>query len=379
MNKLLISAGATLSAAGLLVAAPAAASTLSFDFQLNSSTEVELSSFLAGRTFSNATVPNSLNATANDVTGSFIVLDDLTQVSDGDIELDDDFIDNLLDGSYMATVESILVEELGLTLDQTLESVDDLFTITEFSGGGVLTSEAIEVVGNPNNPSQFDITYDSETNTITVDGYSNKVATSCFWADCGITADVTYGFGLVIDEFISFTDDLLANPNIALGDETTEIIIGLQRSAAFIQWLAPSLEAITLATVTSTIAANTQFVAADPNGSIDDVSAEVTGGTLTVLATTDGQEEELFVAQYGEEIDTHTTEGLVTVAQLETVKSTPPQASLSVTSKTPVTIAQAFKSSDKEAEAVPEPSIVVGFLGLAVWMAKRSRKQGMVR
>ena len=369
MNKLLIFAGATLSAAGLFAAPPAAASTLSFDFQLNSSTEVELNSlFLAGRTFGDITVPDSLNATASDVTGSFVVIDDLSQVSDGDIELDDDFLESLLDGSYLATVESILVEELGLTLDETLESADDLFTITEFSGSGVLTSDAIEVVGDPNNPSQFDINYNSDTNSITVDGYSNKVATSCLFADCGITADVTYGFGLVIDEFVSFTDDLLANPNIALGDETIETIVGLQSLASLLQLAAPSLEVITLATATSTISANTQFVAADPNGSIDDVSAEVTGGTVTVVATTDGQEEEIFVAQYGEEID----------SVIQMVESTPPQASPTVTPKTPVAIAQAVKTSEKEAEAVPEPSIVVGFLGLAAWMAKRSRKQDLV-
>ena len=259
LNKILVSAGATLSAVGVIAAAPADASTLSFDFQLETSADVELSPFLAGRTLAGITLPDSINVTADEVTGSFIALDDLAQVTDGDIELDYDFISNALDDSYVATLESLLAD-FGLTIEQTLQSIDDIFTVTQFSGNGMLTSESFDLVGDPNNPSPFNVTYNSQANAVVIDGYSNKVAASCFWADCGVTATVSYGVSLVIGEFVSFTGDLLANPNITLSAEATDAISGLQRSALFIQRLAPSLEAINLATVTATVSANTESV-----------------------------------------------------------------------------------------------------------------------
>lgn len=410
LNKILVSAGATLSAVGLIAAAPADASTLSFDFQLEASADVELSPLFAGRTLAGITLPDSINVTADEVTGSFVALDDLAQVTDGDIELNYDFISGALDDSYVAVLESILAD-FGLTVDQTLQSFDDLFNVTQFNGSGILTSESFDVAGDPNNPSPFDINYDNQTNTVVIDGYSNKVATSCFWADCGITATVSYGVSLVIGEFVTFTGDLLANPNISLSDEAVDAISGLQRVASLIQMVAPSLDAINVATVTATISADTEFVAENPNGSADDVSVDVTGGALTVTATTDGQSEELLSMQYPEGAESTAAEKLSepTGTLLTAVETQLPGASLTTTSKASIMpqlsmdaeadvikpavveapssggavvltapspiIASVSKTDDNEAQDVPEPSIVLGFLGTAAWMAKRSRSR----
>ncbi len=369
LNKILVSAGATLSALGLIAAAPADASTLSFDFQLETSTNVELSPLLAGQTFAGMTLPDSIAVTTDEVTGSFITLDNLEQVTDGDIELNYDFISHTLNDSYVATLESVLTG-FGLTVEQTLQSVDDLFTITQFDGGGILTSESIDLADDPNNPSPFDISYDSETNAVVIDGYSNEVATSCFRADCDVTATVSYGVGLVINEFVTFTDDLLANPNINLSDETADAIRDLQRSVSFIQFLIPSLEAINLATVTSTVSADTEFVAANPEGSADDVSVDLTSGALTVTATTDGQQEELFSIQYPEEPESTVAENRPAVEPA----TAQPVVTVMPTAPSPI-IASVSATETNNAQDVPEPSIILGFLGTAAWMAKRSRKQ----
>ncbi|MEM8614189.1 MAG: hypothetical protein AAGF93_19365, partial [Cyanobacteria bacterium P01_H01_bin.105] len=185
MNKTILSAGVALSAIGLVAGTPVQASTLSFNFELDTSAEVELSSLFAGRTLGDITLPDSIDVMAEDVTGSFTVLDDLAQVTDGDIELNYNFLNGAL-SSYEATLDSLL-SSFGFTSEQALQSVDNLFAVTQFSGNGVLTSDSFDVAGNPNNPSPFNLTYNNQTNSVVIDGYSKKVAASCLSANCDIT------------------------------------------------------------------------------------------------------------------------------------------------------------------------------------------------
>ncbi|NEQ55262.1 MAG: hypothetical protein F6K11_34935, partial [Leptolyngbya sp. SIO3F4] len=207
MKKLLISAGAALSAVGLLAVDPAQAGTLTFGFEVDSSLQVTLNPLFAGNTISGVTVPNSLKVTAEDVTGSFTVLDDPAQFNDGSVDLDYDFLDDaLLSSSYTAMVESLL-GNYGFTTSQVVESVDNLFDISSFQGNGVLTSKDFTL---PGNPSVFDISYSNDTNTFTVDGYDTAVAESCLSTTCLLDGSISYGVSLVLSEFITITNDLLS-------------------------------------------------------------------------------------------------------------------------------------------------------------------------
>ncbi len=132
----------------------------------------------------------------------------------------------------------------------------------------------------------------------------------------------------------------------------------------------------------------------------------VTGGALTVTATTDGEQEELFSIQYPEEPASAESWPVVEPTVAPTVKIPPPGASLTITSAAPImpqltmdsetdvkpvtreasssggTIAIATASpivvnvvDTDDAQDVPEPSIILGFLGTAAWMVKQNRKQ----
>lgn len=373
MNKLLISAGVTLSTVSLMAVAPARATTLSFGFQTDTSAEITINPLLTSFDLSDFAIPETIDVSATDVTGSFTALDDITQVTDGDIELGYELIGGLLGDSYNATLDALL-SSLNLTPEQTFETADSLFTVTQFSGSGILTSDSFDVAGDPNNPSPFNVSYNDQTNSVVIDGYSNKVATTCFWSNCGITANVSYGVGVVISELVTLTDDLLTNADIELSAEAIDTIQSLQQSASIIQLLNPSLETLELATVLADVSATTEFISTNPPGSAaDQLSADVTSGALTVSTTTNGQQEQIYSGQYGE-----TTEPTVVAenwGDLEAdaiVKpaSTDPslQASLSF-------IADTQLSTDTgDTQDVPEPSIIVGLLG-AAWAVKQGRRK----
>ena len=378
MNKLLISAGVALSAAGLLVAAPARATTLSFGYQTDTSAKIGINPWLAGLTLDGVTIPETLDVSTTDVTGSFTVFDDITQVTDGDIELGYDVIGGVLGDSYNATLESLL-SGFNLTSEQAIETVDNLFTVTQFSGSGTLTSESFDVAGDPNNPSPFNINYNNQTNTVVIDGYSNKVATSCFLSDCGITANVSYGVGLVISEFVTLTGELLTNANIELSTEASNTIRSLQQSALFIQQLNPSLETLELATVLTNISATTEFVSVNPPGSAaDEPSIELTSGTLVVSAATNGEPEQIYSAQYGETpapaltAENWNTQADTVVKAASVAPSL--QASLTITADTPIVPQLATEADDTQ--DVPEPSILLGVLA-TVWAVKQRPKNSL--
>ncbi|EKU99941.1 hypothetical protein Lepto7375DRAFT_2029 [Leptolyngbya sp. PCC 7375] len=374
LNKIIITAGATLSAIGLIAGAPAHASTLSFNFQLDTSADVGLSPLLTGLTWGGVTLPDSFNIDADDVTGSFIVLDDPDQFTDGEIELGYDLIGAALGNSYEATLDSLL-GDFGLTSEQALQSIDDLFTITQFTGKGVLQSESFDVAGNPKNPSPFNIAYDNQANSVLINGYSEKVASSCLLADCSLTGNVSYGIGVVLSELVTVTGDLLANSAIEFSEDTSNAIRSLRQTALLVQQINPSLETLSLATVNATVAANTEFLSFNPNGSTDDISFDVTGGTLSARATTNGQEEQLFTRAYATKEEATATENWTatksaSTATLTGVKSSPTTSVAS--SSTPQLLATV---DDSDVQDVPEPSIVLGFLGTAAWMAQRTRKK----
>lgn len=320
MNKLLISAGIAISAVSLMAAVPAQASTLTFDVKANASLDVGLSPFLAGRTLGDITLPNSLDIDTNDVTGSFTVLDDPAQLTDGDIELTYDVIDSLLGDSYSTTIQSLL-GGFGLTPSQALQSADDIFTITNFTGNGVLTSQAPGLIGDPDNPSPFDIIYKRGVNSLLLDGFDTEVAESCLSNTCLITGNISFGVGLVLGEFVTFTSDLLANSNVPLSSATRDAITGLQQTAADIKDFTPILD---IATVVASVSATTELVGATPSGT-------AVGGDTPVDLSTPGGSVDI-------------TTGVIAVADSDGTQD------------------------------VPEPSIILGLLGTAA-LIKGGRKK----
>lgn len=290
MNKLLISAGVAAGAVSILATAPAQAGTLTFGAKADASLQIDFSLLLAGRDFGGTTVPNSLKVAADDVTGSFIVLDDPAQITDGNIELDENLVNALLGEPYEDALQSFL-GDFGFTSDQALQAADDVFTIIGFNGGGVVEAKAPALAGNPGNPSSFDIFYKGFGNPLLIDGYDSAVAESCVSNTCVITGNVSFGVGVVLSELVSLTGELLANPSLALSAEDRDTIATLQQTATFAQLFGPTLS---LATVNADLSATTEFLASNPDGTADDTGADVTGGLVTATATVGTQEEEIF-------------------------------------------------------------------------------------
>lgn len=349
------------SAVSLLAAVPAQASTLTFGVKANASLDVTLSPFLAGGTFGGITLPDSLDVAANNVTGSFTVLDDPAQFTDGDIELNYSLINDLL-GTSSSTALQSLFGSVGLTPSQVLASVDDLFTITQFTGNGVLTSEAPTLVGDPDNPSPFNILYKGGSSSLLLEGYDTGVAESCLSATCQITGNVSFGVGLVLGEFVSLTSGLLVNSNVTLSLEARNVIASLQQAAAVMQLFGPTLD---IAQVVANVSATTEFVEANPNGTVEDIGANVTGGLLTAAATTGGQQQPILSSLL---TDSSPVEPPVVAdppfSSPPTIPPTGPLISPDQGSNAP--------------QDVPEPSILLGLLGTAM-LVKRSYKKTIVQ
>ncbi len=399
MNKSLIAIGAALSAIGVISVAPAEAGTLTFDFELDASSQVTFNSGLGGLTLEGVTIPDSLQVTADKVVGSFTVLDDPAQVTDGSLDLGSDFLDDaLLSSTYNAMLESLL-GDYGLTTSEVVQSVDDLFSISQFTGDGELTSKDFTLV---NDTTAFDITYDDSTNAIAITGYDTDVAESCLSTTCLIDdVNLSFDVNLVLSEFINVTNELLTNSSISLSPETSEAIANLQQMAFFAQFLSPTLN---LATVElESFSAITSFDSSDPTGT--DLDIEVTDGVITATTITGTEEEEIFSESFGSPEDS--TQSLtvvatpadvvkptavilpsetspwdsadpvtdpVTVTTKPTAVTNTPGGSLTITTSGPIKLADAAAISTSDAQDVPEPSILIGLLGTAV-LVKRGRKQ----
>lgn len=400
MNKLLISAGAAFSAIGLLTAVPAHAGTLTFGYQVDSDLQVTFNPLLAGNAFSGVTVPSSVRVDATGVTGSFTVLDDPAQFTDGSVVLDDGLLnDALLGSSYESMLDAIL-GDYGLTSTEVVTSVDNLFTIDNFQGSGELVSKDFTLPLSP-----FTISYDDVTNAVIVDGYNTQAAESCLLTTCLLDGNVSYGVSLVLSEFITLTNGLLTNSSIALDAETTAAIASLQQTAALASLFGETFELVTVNV--SKFSAITNPIGADPTGT--GLDATVTDGLIEVAIN--GQEDPIFSTSLASEVSASeaateiptvdagseaTTPPVVTVAStVETpvvkppitvvlppsgtdqpviVASTSAGGAISVTTSDLVIAQSSAVDVSEDAQDVPEPSILLGLLGSAA-LIKRSRKK----
>lgn len=418
MNKLLISAGAAFSAIGLMTSAPAQAGTLTFGYEVDSRLQITFSPLLAGNAFSGVTVPSSLWVMADDVTGSFTVLDDPAQFTDGSVVLDDGLLNDALLGSSYGSMLDALLGDSGLTSSGVVASVDNLFTIDNFQGGGELVSKDFTLPLSP-----FTISYDDVTNAVIVDGYNTQVAESCLLTTCLLDGSVSYGVSLVISEFITFTNGLLTNSSIALDSETTAAIASLQQTAALASIF--GVETLELASVSvEYFDAITDPIGADPTGT--GLDATVTDGLIEIGIN--GQEDPIFSESLGSEVLANAASAVkITTADagseaakspVETIESTvkttepvkPPIAtyltpagtnksvivastsaggaisvttsdlaisqsgSVTIEPKGLTTLENWSEDGGTDPKDVPEPSILLGLLGSAA-LIKRSRKE----
>ncbi|MEL6333600.1 MAG: PEP-CTERM sorting domain-containing protein [Cyanobacteria bacterium J06626_26] len=377
MNKPLISAGVALSAVGLMAVAPAQAGTLTFDFEIDTASTVTFGPLLGGLSLGGfgldgVTVPDSLGVTAEGVAGNFTVLDDSAQFIDGSIDLDyDGLVEDVLSSSYVAMAQAFL-GNYGLTASQVVESVDALFDVDQFTGGGVLESKDFTLLGNP---SPFNISYDGETNSLAIDGYSTEVAESCLSTTCLLDGNVSFGVSLVLSELVTVTGDLLANSSLSLGQETRAAIANLQQMATIAQLFGPT---VSLSSVTTEFSAITDLASSDPAGS--ELAFEVTDGLVTATATSGTEQAQIFSQSLAPVEKTPVAGELAADAIVASTSAIAPGGSLTVTTG-PIARSTALVTSagGSDAQDVPEPSILVALLGLAGLVFKRNRKQVVTR
>ncbi len=377
MNKPLISAGVALSAVGLMAVAPAQAGTLTFDFEIDTASTVTFGPLLGGLSLGGfgldgVTVPDSLGVTAEGVAGNFTVLDDSAQFIDGSIGLDyDGLVEDVLSSSYVAMAQAFL-GNYGLTASQVVESADALFDVDQFTGGGVLESKDFTLLGNP---SPFNISYDGETNSLAIDGYSTEVAESCLSTTCLLDGNVSFGVSLVLSELVTVTGDLLANSSLSLGQETRAAIANLQQMATIAQLFGPT---VSLSSVTTEFSAITDLASSDPAGS--ELAFEVTDGLVTATATSGTEQAQIFSQSLAPVEKTPVAGELAADAIVASTSAIAPGGSLTVTTG-PIVRSTALVTSagGSDAQDVPEPSILVALLGLAGLVVKRNRKQVVTR
>ncbi|MEL7507731.1 MAG: PEP-CTERM sorting domain-containing protein [Cyanobacteria bacterium J06554_1] len=377
MNKPLISAGVALSAVGLMAVAPAQAGTLTFDFEIDTASTVTFGPLLGGLSLGGfgldgVTVPDSLGVTAEGVAGNFTVLDDSAQFIDGSIDLDyDGLVEDVLSSSYVAMAQAFL-GNYGLTASQVVESADALFDVDQFTGGGVLESKDFTLLGNP---SPFNISYDGETNSLAIDGYSTEVAESCLSTTCLLDGNVSFGVSLVLSELVTVTGDLLANSSLSLGQETRAAIANLQQMATIAQLFGPT---VSLSSVTTEFSAITDLASSDPAGS--ELAFEVTDGLVTATATSGTEQAQIFSQSLAPVEKTPVAGELAADAIVASTSAIAPGGSLTVTTG-PIARSTALVTSagGSDAQDVPEPSILVALLGLAGLVFKRNRKQVVTR
>lgn len=387
MKNLLFATGATISAISLMATASAQASTRTFDFEADTSVKVEFEQLWVGRDISGFTVPNRIDVVGDNVMGSFTVLDDPAQITDGDIELNYGLFDNLLGSSYNATLDSFL-SGFGLTSSQARQSADDIFNITGFTGNGELTSQDPSLAGDPNNPSAFNITYNNGTNSVLINGYDTDVAESCLSAACQFTGDISFGVSLVVSEFVSFTGDLLNNSNVTLTPEARSSLNNLLSYASLVQILNPTA-VLDLATVTANVNASTDLASTNANGSSADIAVNVTNGSLIATATTGNTQEQLFNRQLSvappsnppaitQQLSPAPTSG--SPSNSGTTSGSPSSGGSGSVIPGPSTtnLPSSLGSGNPIPQDVPEPSIMLGLLGTAAFLAKQGKKKTAV-
>ncbi len=368
----------------MIAAAPVQASTLTLGVERITYTEV---TFLAGP-MGGITLPDSTTVVKN-ATASITVPDNPAWLIDGDIELTYDIINDVLDDySYGNTVQS-WPSGWGFISDQLIQYDNDSVIIRELSGTGWLTPDS------PNlNRSPFDFTYQNETNSIFVDGYVPEVALSCLSVGCDIIVEAESIISLDFDGLLAVLDNLLVNPDVSPTPDFVNFLSNLQQTAAALQLLDSSFElypflGVDFDAVDVRISAAAELSVANSNSST--VDADVTGAATA----TSTEPEQLFSTAYVEEstpeaesiADSSITLGSGPINLLPSANISPEfplgeitlEPGLITSLNSSVSEDSYSENDDNNAQDVPEPSMVIGFLGTAALFARQRSKQTATR
>jgi len=328
ITRTLLATSATLLTFGATTMLPAEAGTLTLGISGSGLANIGINPLLAGQTFGNYTVPSQIDISVENVTASATVLDDPAQYLDGSITLDSSLASAWLDNSSKAVITSYLAG-IGLTPDQALQTADDIFDITNFTGSGLLSSSTAST--------DFNVIYDNTTNSLSVTDYNPNVIDDCTVGPCELSASLSFGVSLAISEFLEFSTGLVNNPAITLDDD---VLIAIEQ----VNQLLSSFQAITgvdgleLATVSASLNLSTTVLGSDASGTAADVSFITTGGTLT-----------------GVNSDTQDT--LFATALADDVSGNDP-------------LAGDPPGTDSTSQSVPEPGLLLGLLGIGTVMVK---------
>jgi hypothetical protein len=190
-NKFSIAAGFSAAVISLGVAtAPAQAGTITFNYyDATVATEITLNpllnNFLQSIDFPIPLPTNSIPLNFDLPPGSFTLLDDPAQYTDGDITLDFPLLSQLF----------------GISLPpEQVETFDNLFNF-DFLGSGSIQSQ---VAGLTN----FDINYDSAQNAFVINNFNPDVIEGCTLGICQTQASGNLGLSLVLSQFVDLSDDL---------------------------------------------------------------------------------------------------------------------------------------------------------------------------
>jgi hypothetical protein len=351
-QRTLIMTGATLLTVGSVAVAPASAGTLTYDVSASALAEITINPFLAGKTVGTYAIPGSLSVAANDLQFMVTVLDDPAQYADGEITLDYALASSLLDDAYKVVVSSYLAG-FGFTPATAITEVDDIFDLTNWLGGGTLKKGTTETA--------FTIDYSPSTNALSVKNYDPAVVGSCTMGSCEIDATVSFGVAVIISEFLEFSTGFLADYGTELSPETVKAIITINQNLALAQAL--GLSSLTLAEIEATLEALTTVVATNPTGT--DVGGIVKSGVVT--ATNKDTQELLLVVDLAD----HTDSSLYSSTYEEESSYSSNSSAVPSNTTVPVSTTLTSYSPEQTPASVPEPGLVLGFLGVGAWMAKR--------
>ena len=315
MNKVAATvAGVVSIALGTLETLPAVAGTIAFDYRdgyANGTLEVDSTvSDLANNMFGiDLGIERSmnLNLNASDLTGSFSLFDDPEQFTDGDITLDYDVFSNTIGLSAFTDDFSSMLGDLDAG---AAAAFADSFLSLALSGTG--TIDAGDTSTN------FNLNYVSDTNSIVINGFDADVVSQCLTLTCTTTGQGGFGLGV----------ELSVLTQLALGFGLPETFV-----AQITALEASGLSALSVASGSFNFGITTDPGAVDPDG--EELYATVTGGTVSVSETFEGEEITIVERSFDEQI---------------------------VTQSAP--------------QAVPEPGLIFGLLGVGAGMRGIVKRQG---
>jgi hypothetical protein len=261
-------AGAIVYSGSLLLAPAAQAGTLTFgysDGSFNASATVNPFLGQALNSLLGQSLPSSFSVSGANLGGTFTVLDDPAQFTDGDVTIDYAFLDTIF-GSYIDSYKaSVLTGPLlplaGLSDAQFLAALDSIFDYS-LTGSGTLS--------NSNGGSTpFAVQYVKADKAIVINGFDTTIASSCLTLICTTTASGNFGLSVSAGGLVSVANQF----GLPIPSQISTI------PPAFLTGISLPL----LTDGSFNYVATTALKSADPTGKT--LSGKLTDGTITTTQT----------------------------------------------------------------------------------------------